>query len=64
VEKSSYLELLGFYSSPNIMRPMKSRNAMDGACSTHRRQKTCMKVFVVGKFDGENHLEDLGADGR
>jgi hypothetical protein len=64
VEKSSYLELLGFYSSPNIIWPMKSRNVMDGACSRHRRKKKCMKVFVVGKLEGEIHSEDLAADGR
>jgi hypothetical protein len=60
----SYLDLLGFYSSQNIMRQMESRNAMDWACSMHRSQKKCMKVFVVGKLEGENHLEDSGADGK
>jgi hypothetical protein len=43
---------------------MKSRSAMGGACRKHRRQKKCIKVFVVGKLEGENRLEDLGADGR
>jgi len=43
---------------------MKSRNTMDGAFSTHRMQKKSMKVFVVGKREGENHLEGLGAVGR
>ena len=64
MEKSSYLELLGFYPSSNIIRPMKSSNTMDGAFSTQRIQKKSMKVFVVGKLEGENHLEGLGAAGR
>jgi hypothetical protein len=62
VEKSSYLELIGFYSSPNIIRPMKSRNTLDGACIMHRRQKKCMKLFVIEKLEGENYLENFGAD--
>jgi len=64
VQKSSYLELLAFYYSPNIIKPMKSRNTMDRAFSTHRIQKKSMKVFVVGKLEGEKHLEGLEALGR
>jgi hypothetical protein len=43
---------------------MKSGYTMDGAFSTHTRQNRRMKVFEVGKLEGENSLEDLEADGR
>jgi hypothetical protein len=41
---------------------MKSRNAVDGAFIMHRRQKKCMKLFVVEKLEEENNLGNLEAD--
>jgi len=36
---------------------------MSGTCSTHVRNKECIKI-LVGNLDGRDHWEDLGVDGK
>jgi hypothetical protein len=52
------------FSSPNIMRVIKSRRyEMGGACGTYGRQKRCVQGFGGGKLRERDHLEDLGVYG-
>jgi hypothetical protein len=39
------VELNDLYSSPNIIRVIKSRRMTGGACSTYRGKERCMQDF-------------------
>jgi hypothetical protein len=34
------------------------------ACITHLRDEKCIQYFKLENLKGEDHLEDLGIDGR
>jgi hypothetical protein len=38
-------ELYTLYSSPRVIRVIKSRRQMDGACSTYRGEQKCIQGF-------------------
>ena len=39
-------ELNNLYSSPNIVRVIKSRSYMGGACSTYEGEERCIQGFI------------------
>jgi hypothetical protein len=51
------------YSSPDIIRQIKSRRKVDEACGTQGRGDENVQD-LVGKPIGNNQLEDRGVDGR
>jgi hypothetical protein len=57
-------ELHNFYSSPDIIRHIKSRRMpwMGHVAGTEKKRKA-YKV-LMGKPEGKDHLEDEGVDGR
>jgi hypothetical protein len=50
--------LTKYYSGDQI-----KKNDVGGACGRHGRRKKCIES-LVRKLGGENHLENLGIDGR
>jgi hypothetical protein len=59
-----YKELYALYSSPNIIRVIKSRRLIwVGHVARIGENRGAYRV-LVGKPEGWNHLEDPGVDGR
>jgi hypothetical protein len=56
-------EIFHLYSSPNIVRVIKSRRMGWGTRSMHGRQVRCIQGFGGGDLMERDHLEDLGVDG-
>ena len=56
-------ELNDLYSTPNIVRVIKQKNEMGGACSTYWGGGVCT-VFWWGNLRERDHLGDPGIDGR
>jgi len=54
----------GLYSSPSIIRLIKSRIEMDGVCGMYGREERLIRGFGGGKPENKNHLGDVGVDGR
>ena len=57
-------EINDLYCSSNIIRFTKSRKEMGGSCSTYGREERCTQGFLWRDLREEDHLEDLGVDGR
>jgi hypothetical protein len=57
-------ELNDLYSSPNIIRVIKSRRMRwEGHVAGMREGRGAYRI-LVGRPEGRNHLEDPGVDGR
>jgi hypothetical protein len=56
-------EIHNLYASPNIVRLIKSRRVIDGACSTHGRHE-CVQNFGSENMKGRDLSKELGVDGR
>jgi hypothetical protein len=56
-------ELYVLYSSPNIIRVMKSRRLRWAGEVARMGDRRCAYRALVGKPEGRNHLEDPGVDG-
>jgi hypothetical protein len=57
-------ELCALYSSPDIIRVMKSKRLRwAGHVARMEQRRGAYRIFV-GKPGGRNHLEDPGIDGR
>jgi hypothetical protein len=51
-------KLYALYSSPNIIRVIKSRRfEMGRTCGTYGGEKRCIQDFLVGKAEGRRPLE-------
>jgi hypothetical protein len=65
VKKPTYEELDDLYSSPDIIRVMKSRRMRR---ATHLARmgdwRHAYQVFVGGELRDRTHLKDLGVDGK
>jgi hypothetical protein len=48
-------ELHNLYSSPNIIRIIKARDVMGGACSTNGKKRNTYRI-LVGKPEGKRPL--------
>ena len=46
-----------------LIQVIIKQNEIGGACSTYGEEERSIQV-LVGKHEGKNHLEDLGADRR
>ena len=57
-------ELNDLYSSPNIVRVIKSRRMRWAGNVAHTGERRGVCKVQVGKLEGKNHLEDPGVDGR
>jgi hypothetical protein len=57
-------ELNDLYSSPNIVRLIKSRRMRCAVYVARMGQRRGAYRVLVGKPDGKNLLEDLGVDGK
>jgi len=58
-----YKELNDFYSSPNIVRVIKSRRIRWTGHVAHMGEERGVYRVLVGKPEGRNHWGDLGVDG-
>jgi hypothetical protein len=56
-------ELYALYSSPNIVRVIKSIMKWAGYVARIWQRRGAYRV-LAGKAEGRNHLEDPGVDGR
>jgi len=56
-------ELNDMYSSPNILRAIKSRRMRWTGHLARMDEERGMYRFLVGKPEGKNHWGDLGVDG-
>jgi hypothetical protein len=52
------------YSTPNIIRVIKSRSMRWAGHVARMGNKRGVYRVLVGTPDGKSHLEDLGVDGR
>jgi len=57
-------ELNDLYSSPNIVRVIKSRRMRWGEHVARMGERRGVYRVSVGKPEGKNHLRDPGVDGR
>jgi hypothetical protein len=57
-------ELYALYSSPNIIRVIKSRRLRWAGHITRVGKRRSAYKVLVGKREGRNRLEDQGVDGR
>ena len=57
-------ELYALYSSPDIIRAIKSRRMTWAGHVARMGESTYACRVLVGKPEGKNHLEDPGVDGR
>jgi hypothetical protein len=57
-------ELNDLYSSPNIIRVIKSRRMRWTGHVARMVEERGAKWILVGRPEGRNHLEDPGVDGR
>jgi hypothetical protein len=57
-------ELHNMYSSPGIIRQIKSRRMRWAGHMSRMREGRNVYRVLVGKPEGKNHLEDQGVDGR
>jgi len=57
-------ELNGLYSSPIIVRVIKSRRMLWAGHVARMGERRSVYRALVGKREGKNHLEDPGVDGR
>jgi len=56
-------ELNDFYSSPNIVRVIKSRRMRWAGHVARMAEESGVYRVLVGKLEGMNHWGDLGVDG-
>jgi hypothetical protein len=56
--------LHNLYSSPDIIRQIKSRRMRWAGHVARMGERRNVYRFLVGKPEGKNHLEDQGVDGR
>ena len=57
-------ELNDLYSSPNIVRVIKSRGIRWAEHVARVGDRKVVYSVVLGRPEGKSHLEDLGIDGR
>jgi hypothetical protein len=57
-------EFNDLYSSPNVIRLIKSRKMRLTGHIASTGEKRGAHVVLVGKPEGKNHLEDLGEEGK
>jgi hypothetical protein len=57
-------ELNDLYSSPNIVRMIKSRRMRWAGRVARMGERRSVYRILVGKYEGKSHLEDPGVDGR
>jgi hypothetical protein len=57
-------ELHNLYPSPDIIRQIKSRRMRWAGHVTRMGEGRNVYRVLVGKPEGENHLEDQGVDGK
>jgi hypothetical protein len=57
-------ELHNLYSSPDIIRQIKSRRMRRAGHMALIGEGRKLYKVLMGKPDGKNHLEDQGVDGR
>jgi hypothetical protein len=57
-------ELHNLYSSPNIIRQIKSRRIKWSGHVAHMGEERKVYKVLVGKPEGKNHSIDRGIDGR
>jgi hypothetical protein len=58
------VELNNLYSSPNIVRVIKSRRMRWVGHVARMGERRCIYRILVGKPEGKSHLGDPGLDGR
>jgi hypothetical protein len=64
LEKLHNEKLLNLYSSPNIIRMIKSRNMRWAGHVTHIGEMRNKYTILAGRLKGKGLSEDLGIDGR
>jgi hypothetical protein len=57
-------EFKGLYSSPNVIRLIKSRRMRGTGHVANMGERRGAHGVLVGKPEGKNHLEDLDLDGE
>jgi hypothetical protein len=57
-------EVYALYSSPNIIRFIKSRRQIGGACSTYGSEERCMQGFSKKNLRDGDHLKTPCVHGR
>jgi hypothetical protein len=57
-------ELHILYSSPNIIRHIKSRRMRQAGHMARMGEERNVYKVLIGKPEGKNHLEDQSVDGR
>jgi len=55
-------ELHNFYSSPNIIRVIKSGSMKWTMHAAHMRETRNAYTILIGKPEGRDHSENIGAD--
>jgi hypothetical protein len=57
-------KLNDMYSSPSIVRWIKSRRTRWAGHVARRGERKGVYRVLVGEREGKNHLKDIGVDGR
>jgi len=57
-------ELNALYSSPNIIRVIKTKKKLDRTCGTRGREERCKQGFGGGDLKEKDQLDYLSVDGR